>query len=213
MAANISIRIEFYNFSFFRKLALQNSIMIKTLCFFLFFVSTYHFAQKFNPAIEIEKRFANNNKKYNVGSVYYKNGSEVKKYKDSLLEKTLQDYSFYIFSLQQKDCYTYSTKKAIAIFKSDKFFQIQYGLSFLANDLGLNQKFIDIFAQLKFKDQNELEVFVNHVAKILFQTNYYTDYKMTSSSLSKLVFESENNIITFKIKDLSIYTIDFMMKL
>lgn len=187
--------------------------MIKTLCFFLFFVSTYHFAQKFNPAIEIEKRFANNNKKHNVGSVYYKNGSEVKKYKDSLLEKTLQDYCFYIFPLQQKECYAYSTKKAIAIFKSYKFFQIQYGLSFLANDLGLNQKFIDIFAQLKFKDQNELEVFVNHLAKILFQTNYYTDYKMTSSSSSKLVFESENNIITFKIKDLSIYTIDFMMKI
>ncbi|MEG1666667.1 hypothetical protein [Chryseobacterium sp.] len=187
--------------------------MIKTiLCFFLFLASTYHFAQKFDPTIEIEKRFANNNK-HGFGSVYYKNGSEVKKYKDSLLEKALQDYSFYIFPLQQKGCYAYSTNKAIAVFKSDKFFQIQYGLSFLANDLGLNQKFIDIFTQLKFKDQNDLEAFANHLAKMLFQTNHYTDYHMTSSNLSKLVFESENNIISFKIKDFTIYTIDFMLKL
>lgn len=187
--------------------------MIKTIfCCVLFLASFYCSAQKLNAALEIEKIFAKNKNK-GVGSIHYKMGSNIQHYKNPYLERMIPEYSFFIFPLQQRDCYSYTNKSAIAIFKSDNFFQIQYGLSFLANDLGLNEKFSKIFTQLRFDNQTELEVFIENLAQMLFSTDYKSDYKLITKDSTKLVFESENSNLTFKTTNLSITTIDYKMKL
>lgn len=148
-------------------------------------------------------------KKISFGDIYYNEKDLPILYVDDVLKKNIPDLLFYIFDVNVRGCYGFSKRQSILVSKNGKIVLSQFGLGLLANDFGLDKRFIDLFKNNESTEIGLRDEYVEHIAKLLYSTYYNPPYTIKTLTDSISFDTKENSSLIFIIEKQRLKDINF----